>query len=109
MESGNTGLGRAMSLAVAMCAAVAAKAAMPISVAFDGSDVVASVPAGMLDETSALYFVWDDADHGTNLSDWPAANRVQCDVGRDGARPSKYRFNRGKVAPGQVFRVLATS
>ena len=90
-------------------AAVAANAAMPIPVAFDGSDVVASVPAGTLDETSTLYFVWDDADRGTNLSDWPAANRVKCDVGRDGARPSQYRFNRGKVAPGQVFRVLATS
>ena len=90
-------------------AAVAAHAAMPIPVAFDGSDVVASVPAGTLDATSVLYFVWDDADHGTNLADWPAANRVKCDVGRDGARPSQYRFNRGKVAPGQVFRVIATS
>ena len=90
-------------------AAVAAHAAMPIPVAFDGSDVVASVPAGTLDETSTLYFVWDDADHGTDLAAWPAANRVKCDVGRDGARPSQYRFNRGKVVPGQVFRVLATS
>ena len=91
------------------CVAVAANAAMPIPVAFDGSDVVASVPAGTLDETSTLYFVWDGTDRGTNLADWPAANRVTCDVGRDGARPSQYRFNRGKVAPGQVFRVLATS
>ena len=71
MESRNTCFVRAMSLAVAMCAAVAAKAAMPISVAFDGSDVVASVPAGTLDETSTLYFVWDDADHGTNLPTLP--------------------------------------
>ena len=109
MESRNTCFVRAMSLAVAMCAAVAAKAAMPIPVAFDGSDVVASVPAGTLDETSTLYFVWDDVDRGTNLADWPVANRVKYDVGRDGARPSQYRFNRGKVAPGQVFRVLATS
>ena len=99
------------TLAMAVCAAmtVVSKAAMPIPVAFDGSDVVASVPAGMLDETSALYFVWDDADRGTDLAAWPAANRVKYDVGRDGARPSQYRFNRGKVAPGQVFRVLATS
>ena len=89
MESRNTCFVRAMSLAVAMCAAVAAKAAMPISVAVDGSDVVASVPAGTLDETSTLYFVWDDVDHGTNLADWPAANRVKYDVGRDGARPSQ--------------------
>ena len=109
MESRNTCFVRAMSLAVAMCAAVAAHAAMPISVAFDGSDVVASVPAGTLDETSTFYFVWDDVDRGTNLADWPAANRVKCDVGRVGARPSQYRFNRDKVAPGQVFRVLATS
>jgi len=90
-------------------AAVAANAAMPIPVAFDGSDVVASVPAGTLDETSTLYFVWDDADHGTDLADWPAANRVKCDVDRDGAQPSQYRFARGKVASGQVFRVIATS
>ncbi|MBO7683391.1 MAG: hypothetical protein J6T51_01545 [Kiritimatiellae bacterium] len=88
--------------------AVRANAAMPIAVSLDGGDVVASVPAGTLDETSALYLVWDDADRGADLADWPAANRVKCDVGRDGARPSQCRINRGKVAPGQVFRVLAT-
>ena len=92
----------------AAAVAVRANAAMPVSVAFDGSDVVASVPAGTLDATSVLYFVWDDADRGTNLSDWPAANRVKCDVGRDGARPSQYRFTRGKVALGQVFRLRFT-
>ena len=108
MASRNTGFVGAMSLVVAMCAAVAAKAAMPIPVAFDGSDVVASVPAGTLDETSTLYFVWDDADRGTNLSDWPAMNRVKYDVGCVGAQSFQYRFNRDKVAPGQVFRVLAT-
>ena len=109
MKTSNACFGRSTSLAFVMCAvAVATNAAMPIPVAFDGCDVVASVPAGMLDETSTLYFVWDDADRGTDLAAWPAANRVKYDVGRDGARPSQYRFARGKVAPGQVFRVLAT-
>ena len=98
----------AVSVIVA-CIAHVATAVVPVPVAFDGSDVVASVPAGTLDETSTLYFVWDDADRGPKPADWPAANRVKCDVGRDGARPTKYRFNLGKVAPGQVFRVLATS
>ena len=98
----------AVSVIVA-CIAHVATAVVPVPVAFDGSDVVASVPAGALDETSTLYFVWDDADRGTNLADWPAANRVKCDVGRYGTRLSQYRFARGKVAPGQVFRVLATS
>ena len=70
MATQNVYFGKATSLATVMFAAVfAANAAMPIPVAFDGSDVVASVPAGMLDETSALYFVWDSEDRGTNLAD----------------------------------------
>ena len=98
----------AVSVIVA-CIAHVATAVVPVPVAFDGSDVVASVPAGTLDETSTLYFVWDDADRGPKPADWPAANRVKYDVGRDGARPSQYRFARGRVSPGQVFRVIATS
>ncbi len=97
----------AVSVIVA-CIAHVATAVVPVPVAFDGSDVVASVPAGTLDETSALYFVWDDADRGTNLADWPAGNRIRRDVVKP-AEANEFRFNRGKVAPGQVCRVLATS
>lgn len=99
---------RFLALALAVTAA-RGYAAMPISISLDGDEVVARMPEGTLDETSALHLVWDDEDRGVDLADWPAANHVKCDVGRDGARPSQYRFNRGKVAPGQVFRVLATS
>jgi alpha-glucosidase len=80
---------------------------MPIPIAVDGNDVVASVPEGMLDDTSALYFVWDDEDRGTDLAAWPAENRVRRDVGRP--KTGECRFGRGKIAQGQVFRVLATS
>ena len=95
--------------AVSVVAAIAiqATAAMPIPLAFDGDEVVAKVSAGMLDESSALYFVWDSEDRGTNLADWPAANRIRRDVVKP-AEANEYRFNRGKVAPGQVYRVLAT-
>ena len=84
-------------------------AAMPIAVSIDEDEVYAVVLAGTLDETSALYLVWDDEDRGTNLSDWPAANRVRRDVVlRDGVRASLYCFD-AKEAQGRVFRILATS
>ena len=100
-----------LKLAVAAMAAVAvvAAAATPIAVSIDGDEVYAAVTAGTLDETSALYLVWDDEDRGTNLSDWPAANRVRRDVVlRDGVRASLYCFD-AKEAQGRVFRILATS
>ena len=100
---------KAMMFVIAACFTHAAAAVMSIPVAINGDELVASVPAGTLDETSTLYFVWDGADRGTDLAAWPAANCVKYGVGRDGARPSQYRLNRGKVAPWQVFRVLATS
>ena len=83
-------------------------AVQPIPVALDGDTVVANVPAGTLDETSTLYLVWDDEDRGTTLADWPEANRLRHDVLLSG-KTAEYRFDRRKVAPGQVFRVLATS
>jgi alpha-glucosidase len=99
----------AKAVAASVIAGALAVEAKPIAVAIDGNDVVARVPAGTLDETAALHLVWDDEDRGTNLADWPVANRVRRDVGCDGARPFQYRFNCGKIAQGRVFRVLATS
>ena len=97
------------SIPAVIAAAVMAQAnaAMPISVAIDGDDVVATVPAGTLDETSALYFVWDAKDRGTNPADWPAANRVRRGAA-DVEKSTKYRFSRGGIASGQVLRVIAT-
>ena len=61
--------------------AFALNAATPIAVTIDGDEVCAAVPVGTLDETSALYLLWDDEDRGTNLADWPAAqNRAAAEV-----------------------------
>jgi len=47
-----------------------------LSVTVSGNDVSVSVPAGVLDETSGIYLVWDTDDHGSNVENWPAANRI---------------------------------
>ena len=44
-----------ISAVIAVAVMAQANAAMPISVCLDGDDVVATVPAGTLDETSALH------------------------------------------------------
>ncbi len=72
----------AKAVAIGMMTGAFAVGAAPISVALDGDDVVARVPAGTLDETSALYLVWDGEDRGTNPADWPVANRFRCDIAK---------------------------
>ena len=99
-----------MSLgAVVAAAAIAiqANAVLPIPVAVDGGELVVSVPAGTLDETSVLYLVWDDEDRGANLADWPAMNRARHDVANPEVA-NEFRFSLGNIALGKVLRVLAT-
>ena len=72
----------AKAVAASVIAGALAVEAKPIAVAIDGNDVVARVPAGTLDETAALHLVWDDEDRGTNLADWPVANRFRCDIAK---------------------------
>ena len=99
---------RTSILAVIAAAVMAqANAAMPISVCLDGDDVVAKVPAGTLDETSALHLVWDTEDRGMDPAAWPETNRVRRGAANT-EKATEYRFRRGGIAPGQVLRVLAT-
>ncbi|MBP5225807.1 MAG: hypothetical protein J6336_00305 [Kiritimatiellae bacterium] len=84
-----------------------AHAAMPIIVCLDGDDVVATVPAGTLDETSMLHLVWDTEDRGLDPAAWPEANRVRRGAANT-EKTTEYRFGRGGITIGQVFRVLAT-
>ena len=77
---------------------------MSITIAKDGIDV--SVPAGVLSSVSELWLVWDSADRGAVLADWPVANRRKYS-GATSSAAATYRFAKGGLPFKCVFRVIA--
>ena len=79
-----------------------------LSLSYAQNAMLATDASNTLDATSELWLVWDSADRGTNLSDWPVANRVQY-TGMVPSADATYEFDRTRVPAGSVFRVIATS
>ena len=103
----------------ALAAAVAIGAVLPmsafadtaaLSVTVSGNDVSVSAAAGVLDDTSVLYIVWDTEDRGTSLADWPAENRVEYSGSPAvSSAAATYTLDKSSVPVGAYMRVLATS
>ena len=81
-----------------------------LTVAVSGNDVSVSVPAGVLDETSGLYLVWDTDDHGSNVENWPAANRIAYSgTPAVSSAAATYTLSKATVPAKAFMRVIATS
>ena len=81
-----------------------------LSVTVSGNDVSVSAAAGVLDDTSVLYIVWDTEDRGTSLADWPAENRiVYSGSPAISSAAVTYTLNKADVPNGAYMRVIATS
>lgn len=81
-----------------------------LTVAVSGNDVSVSVPAGVLDDTSALYLVWDVADRGSKLENWPAENRVAYSgTPAVSSAAATYTLSKAAVPAKAFMRVMATS
>ena len=106
-------------LTMIAAAAVAIGAVLPmsafadtaaLSVTVSGNDVSVSAAAGVLDDTSVLYIVWDTEDRGTSLADWPAENRiVYSGSPAISSAAATYTLNKADVPNGAYMRVIATS
>ena len=85
-------------------------AVSPLQVSVSGDEVSVSVVENALDDTSKLYLVWDDADHGESLENWPAENRIAYsgDTAISSAAAT-YKFNKAGVPENVYLRVIATS
>lgn len=81
-----------------------------LSVTVSGNDVSVSAAAGVLDDTSVLYIVWDTEDRGTSLADWPAENRiVYSGSPAISSAAATYTLSKADVPNGAYMRVIATS
>lgn len=81
-----------------------------LAVAVNGNDVSVNVPAGALDDSSALYLVWDVDDHGPNLLNWPAENRIAYSgAPAVSSAAATYTFSKAAVPANAFMRVVATS
>ena len=81
-----------------------------LSVTVSGNDVSVSAAAGVLDDTSALYLVWDEADRGEKLADWPTENRiVYSGSPAISSAAATYTLSKAGVPAGAYVRVIATS
>ena len=82
----------------------------PLSVTVSGNDISVGAAAGVLDDTSALYLVWDTSDHGDDLADWPAENRIAYSGSPAvSSAAATYTLDKSSVPDGAYMRVLATS
>lgn len=79
-----------------------------LSVQVNGGNIAVDVAAGMLDESSELYLVWDSTDHGGDLSMWPQDKRVQYE-GVVSSSAATYIFSTEGIPTRSVWRVIATS
>ena len=100
-----------MMIGAAGCLALEAFAnTAALSVTVSGNDVSVSAAAGVLDDTSVLYIVWDTEDRGTSLADWPAENRiVYSGSPAISSAAATYTLSKAGVPAGAYVRVLATS
>jgi hypothetical protein len=85
-------------------------AVSPLQVSVSGDEVSVSVLENALDDTSKLYLVWDDADRGESLKNWPAENRIAYsgDTAISSAAAT-YKFNKAGAPENVYLRVIATS
>ena len=90
--------------------AVLNAAVSPLQVSVSGDEVSVSVAENALDDTSKLYLVWDDADRGESLENWPEENRIAYsgDTAISSAAAT-YKFNKAGVPENVYLRVIATS
>lgn len=98
-------------MAVAAGAVISAFAGVPqLTATISGNDVSVTVPEGALDDTSALYLVWDDVDHGEKLADWPTENRILYSGSPAVSSSAEtYTLSKAGVPSGAYMRIIATS
>ena len=100
----------------ALVAAMLCAAALPsfavepvaLPLALQGNDVVVTVPANTLYDTSRLYLVWGAADCGSDVSAWPVANRLQYS-GTLTPAGGTITFDGSGIPAGSIVRAIATS
>lgn len=81
-----------------------------LSVTVSGNDVSVSAAAGVLDDTSVLYIVWDTEDRGTSLADWPTENRIAYSGSPAvSSSAATYTLSKANVPNGAYMRIIATS
>ena len=94
----------AVTVAITTFQAVADSA---LTIVPSGANINVSVPAGVLDGSSKLYLVWDTADRGYDLADWPSENRVEYD-GMVSAAAATYTMSLASVPANACARVIAS-
>ena len=97
----------ALVLAGAVFSARAAEPAA-LTLALQGDNVVVTVPANALYDTSRLYLVWGAADCGSNVSAWPVGNRIQYS-GTLTPAGGTITFDGSGIPAGSIVRAIATS
>ena len=101
---------RAAIAAICVAAATLAFAVEPVALplALQGNNVVVTVPANTLYDTSRLYLVWGAADCGSDVSAWPVANRIQYS-GTLTPAGGTITFDGSGIPAGSIVRAIATS
>ena len=94
----------AVTVAITTFQAVADSA---LTIVPSGANINVSVPAGLLDGSSKLYLVWDTADRGYDLADWPSENRVEYD-GAVSASAATYTMSLASVPANACARVITS-
>ncbi|MBQ9431648.1 MAG: hypothetical protein IJU44_08875 [Kiritimatiellae bacterium] len=79
-----------------------------LTISLDGDNVAVKALDGVLNDTSKLYLVWDDIDHGNDFASWPESNRIQY-TGAVASSEATYTIKKTDVPNGSVMRVFATS
>ena len=97
-----------MALCVAMALPLFAVEPVALPLALDGDNVVVTVPANTLYDTSCLYLVWGAADCGSEVSAWPVANRIQYS-GTLTPAGGTITFDGSGIPAGSIVRAIATS
>ena len=89
-------------------AAVSDAVASEISVTVVRGGIDVAAPVGVLSSVSELWLVWDSADRGGKLSDWPVSNRVKYS-GSVSSAAATYRFPIEALPYKCVFRVIVNN
>ncbi len=79
-----------------------------LTISLDGVNVAVKAEDGVLNDTSKLYLVWDDIDHGIDFASWPESNRILY-TGAVASPEATYTIEKTGVPNGSVMRVFATS
>ncbi len=79
-----------------------------LTISLEGDNVAVKASDGVLNDTSTIYLVWDNLDHGTDFASWPESNRIIY-TGTVAAPEATYTFNKDTIPVGSVMRAFATS